>query len=523
MKARVTFNIIALTTLLALVLAGCADDSEVTNVTNTPAPTIDAGAEATVETVEETSGEASATPGDQSGEVCTDLGGGASMAYPEALTIAESSQCVLEGQLLENHFCNANSGTWWIDMAADKPGCNPACVVNVNTGAAEINWRCTGALPPAGEEGTTGEAPTTSDSPPLAVFDYSDWSTYVNETHGYEVKVPPDVKVIWDDEDEAVTFEGPLEDGEHWPMFFVGHGATDFYRPAEDVTVREWVESHSGQPENSYSEDTQIAGLDAYHLVLDHTVQSYPSDQYYLIKDGQMFSIVILHTSYKQDWRLYQQFLQSFTFLGSEEPVAAGAAVEGWLGVVGANPPGSQSRYFFDRQDGQRWILGTSDKTLWPAIAEAAWSGAEVQLSGVETPMPGLINVTSLAIVGEPPVEARNLSAFAQPRASSALPSDRLGSYQASSAVDGRPETPWCEGAKRPGAGESLELLFESPLEVTRIRLANGYSYDDELYARNNRVKRATFLFTDGEHLEWEFDDTADWQDVPLPGRPART
>lgn len=351
MKIRFNFSIIILIALLALVVAGCSADGELPQFVE---PTIDAGNETIIQTGAETSS--------MEAETCTELASGASMPFAEALSIAQSSQCVLEGQLLETHFCNQKSGTWWIDMAADKPGCSPACVVSVGSGSAEINWRCTGALPPAGDEEETGA------------------------------------------------------------------------QPAPDA--------------------------------------------------------------------------------------GAAPAVEDWLGIINANPPGSQSRYIFNRQDGQQWILGTSDEALWPAIAEAAWLGAEVQISGVETPMPGLINITSLTVVGEPPLEARNLSAFAQPSASSALPSDRLGSYQAWSAVDGRTESPWCEGAEGPGTGQWLELLFESPLEVTRIRLANGYSHDDELFARNNRVKRATFLFSSGERLEWHFDDTADWQEVPLARAP---
>jgi hypothetical protein len=90
----------------------------------------------------------------RSGETCTDIDTGDGMSYQEALNIAEDSQCTVEGQLKSNHFCNENTGTWWIDLEANLPGCNPACVVDVNTGAAEINWRCTGALPPQG----TGES-----------------------------------------------------------------------------------------------------------------------------------------------------------------------------------------------------------------------------------------------------------------------------------------------------------------------------------------------------------------------------
>ena len=43
---------------------------------------------------------------------------------------------------------NSNTGTWWIDLPIDreKPGCNPACVVDEAAKTAEVNWRCTGLL-----------------------------------------------------------------------------------------------------------------------------------------------------------------------------------------------------------------------------------------------------------------------------------------------------------------------------------------------------------------------------------------
>ncbi len=53
---------------------------------------------------------------------------------------------------------NPNSNTWWIDLDADAPGCNPACVVNVATKTTEVNWRCTGAaVPPANTPQASGQ------------------------------------------------------------------------------------------------------------------------------------------------------------------------------------------------------------------------------------------------------------------------------------------------------------------------------------------------------------------------------
>lgn len=70
------------------------------------------------------------------------------MGLDEALLIAEK-QCT-EGilDIQKEYYCNDFTGTWWIAFTPNDPkeGCNPACVVNVETKTAEINWRCTGLM-----------------------------------------------------------------------------------------------------------------------------------------------------------------------------------------------------------------------------------------------------------------------------------------------------------------------------------------------------------------------------------------
>lgn len=73
---------------------------------------------------------------------------GEKMSLDEAKKIASESECLQEGSLKETFFCNENTGTWWLDLKIDKPGCAPACVVDISTGKAEINWRCTGLITP---------------------------------------------------------------------------------------------------------------------------------------------------------------------------------------------------------------------------------------------------------------------------------------------------------------------------------------------------------------------------------------
>jgi len=80
-------------------------------------------------------------------ENCVKTDTGESMTLTEAKEIALASKCVEEGGLKETYSCNNFTGTWWLDLEIDKPGCAPACVVNVVTKEAEINWRCTGLIP----------------------------------------------------------------------------------------------------------------------------------------------------------------------------------------------------------------------------------------------------------------------------------------------------------------------------------------------------------------------------------------
>lgn len=74
------------------------------------------------------------------------------MTEAEARVIAEQS-CIKGGDSLASGYYNEGTKTWWFDanLNATKSGCNPACVVSEETSQAEINWRCTGALPPIDE------------------------------------------------------------------------------------------------------------------------------------------------------------------------------------------------------------------------------------------------------------------------------------------------------------------------------------------------------------------------------------
>lgn len=68
----------------------------------------------------------------------------------ELLTLVDAKQITINSEcgdrLKEPSICNQDTGTWLIDLDIEKEGCNPACVIDVITKEASINWRCMGVI-----------------------------------------------------------------------------------------------------------------------------------------------------------------------------------------------------------------------------------------------------------------------------------------------------------------------------------------------------------------------------------------
>ena len=79
---------------------------------------------------------------------CVSKETGKKMSLSEARDIAINSDIGDQGTLKDTYSCNESTSTWWIDMkpTIEQYACNPAYVVNINTKAVEINWRCTVAI-----------------------------------------------------------------------------------------------------------------------------------------------------------------------------------------------------------------------------------------------------------------------------------------------------------------------------------------------------------------------------------------
>jgi hypothetical protein len=109
-----------------------------------------------------------------------------------------------------------------------------------------------------------------------------------------------------------------------------------------------------------------------------------------------------------------------------------------------------------------------------------------------------------------------DLAGIATVTASSSLRTDRWGRYGPRMAVDGRRTTAWVEGARGAGEGEWLMLSFPEPVEIHSVGLIVGYDSSADLFYKNNRIKRATLVFSNGEQVELGFADRRGMQTVPL-------
>jgi putative hemolysin len=138
---------------------------------------------------------------------------------------------------------------------------------------------------------------------------------YQNVELGYSVHFPADAIVTFaDDPSSTLTIQGPLVDDEYWPMIYINHpqDRVDF-KPPLDVDLEEWLKQNSLLVEERLA-DGEIAGELSIHTRHARSDQSYASDTFWFAHDGQIYNIMILHTGDKEDWVLYDHFLQSFSF-----------------------------------------------------------------------------------------------------------------------------------------------------------------------------------------------------------------
>jgi hypothetical protein len=207
------------------------------------------------------------------------------------------------------------------------------------------------------------------------------------------------------------------------------------------------------------------------------------------------------------------------------------AEVNGWVGRLVNQPPGSQDAYFFQREDDQCFGIGSTDDQVAQDLDAARLTGQPIRVWGaLRTDVPAYegryIAVERIETGAGPAAGARNLSSLATATASSVLPTDTAPQYAPQAAIDGTVSTSWVEGGSGPGIGEWLELRFPQEIELYSLGFSIGYDRDTDIFYANNRIRSATLVFSSGEQTRLVFQDERGIQELPMvraPGPNIRT
>jgi putative hemolysin len=141
------------------------------------------------------------------------------------------------------------------------------------------------------------------------------WKVYRNLELGYSFHYPVDCLLSTADNlENTLTVTGPLADNENWPVIYFNHpqGRAEFAPPV-DANLEQWLKDNNLLVEERM-EDTEIAGTSAIHIHHPRSEQSYASDTFFFAHNGQLYSVVFLHTGDKEDWDLYNHFLENIQF-----------------------------------------------------------------------------------------------------------------------------------------------------------------------------------------------------------------
>lgn len=299
------------------------------------------------------------------GRVCVDNETGTQMSLEEAIEIAEASTCMEDGALLTSEAqCNSVSGTWWIDLDAEKAGCAPACVVSLNDRTAETNWRCTGLQTPDEESAIETTAPTSSETvaedalptatPPASPSDAGDSaedeaadSTGAEGGGGEDVDLSTWAK--FSDADYGFTFRYPAD----WSIQLLPERTEEEEQPAAPAVqlTRETLQilvaykdpeedaviGPGSLPEGAVEQRGSVTLLErgAPRYVLVHEDQDksvfagdrFPDIELYIQMDDNHGEDAAAAALSPEDHTLFEQILATFS---RTAPVGAADPYEGW-------------------------------------------------------------------------------------------------------------------------------------------------------------------------------------------------
>jgi len=152
---------------------------------------------------------------------------------------------------------------------------------------------------------------------------YDGWNFLRNEELGFSFRYPPEYELVVDRTKAAnVIISGPVMNNDSRPSITLSYPTDrEDFRPPEGTDLEAWLIEHyliaagKGEPLGEIrQDDIEIAQATAVHLRFERSPQSYAYDRFYFAHAGQLYMIVIGHTGDKEDWDLYNLFLESFKF-----------------------------------------------------------------------------------------------------------------------------------------------------------------------------------------------------------------
>ncbi|MCP3922532.1 MAG: VWA domain-containing protein [Desulfobacterales bacterium] len=84
--------------------------------------------------------------------------------------------------------------------------------------------------------------------------------------------------------------------------------------------------------------------------------------------------------------------------------------------------------------------------------------------------------------------------------------------YAPENVFDGKKTTAWFEASPDDGIGEWLKVTFSKSKKINKIGILGGYPKTNKLFKKNNRIKTAMLIFSNGDTQILKFKDTKKMQ-----------
>jgi putative hemolysin len=214
-------------------------------------------------------------------------------------------------------FCEENGGK--LELRSDQAGAVTGICIFPDGSECE-EWAFFRKECQPGEFFVTPDAsilplPAEDNLTPTEEVDEFGWKVYHDLERGFSFHYPSDAAVTPNDLPlTGINITGPLVDDMNWPQMNISYPIDrEEYQLPEGADLATWMTEHNLMMEDR-KEDMQIAGETAVHLRHNRGEQSYAADRFFFAKDGQIYVILIGHAGDKEDWELYNRFLNSISF-----------------------------------------------------------------------------------------------------------------------------------------------------------------------------------------------------------------